>query len=344
MKIFGLGARKTYPTKLTIDINTQCNGKCIVCPYSTIKNRLKHGIMDWNLYRKIIDDYADICYQNKIMGELSYCNMSEPTLLPNFPDFIKYARSKGCFTIYFNTNVSKLTPEMIDTFIRDKTFPAIHLNIMAFDKKRYEEIMGLDYELLLKHLNYLLKKYPHCLIDIGFLTPLLNKENIETIRNFFQNSKVYLNFGTDVNNRAGNVSLPGQLSDSTIHTKKRSLGCLKNRPIHRMHINYDGHVYLCDQDMSIETKLGNVADSTIQDIWTGKTMMDTLRIIYGIADPGNSTHIPCFRCASCIDNNNIKLWENPRDFKPRKLFGPVRRWLVKNGYAAVRKRGKIALL
>lgn len=345
MKVFGLDARKPYPTKLTIDINTQCNGKCIVCPYPKISGKLKHGIMEWDLYKKIIDDYSDICRKNKIMGELSYCNMSEPTLLPNFTDFVRYARKKGCFTIYFNTNLSRLKPEIVDTLIKDKIFPAIHLNIMAFRKEKYKEVMGLDYDLMIEHLSYLLKRYPHSLIDVGFLTPLLDEEEIIHIKDFFKDTKVTLHLSDDLSNRAGNIALPEDITDVQSPVKQKSFGCLKNRPIHRMHINYDGRIYLCDQDMSLETNLGNIRYNTIQEIWNGKTMMDVLRVIYGLAEDENNLQIPCFKCLSSINGeSDIKIWNNPDDYKARKLFGPFKQWLIRNGYAAIRKRGKLVFL
>ncbi|MFH0924200.1 MAG: SPASM domain-containing protein [bacterium] len=344
MKIFGLKTRKPYPTKLTVDVNTQCNAKCIICPYPQLKNKIRHGVMKWNLYKKIIDNYAKICYSNKIMGELSYCNMSEPTLLPNFPEFVKYARDKKCFTIYFNTNGSNLSSKMIDTFIKEKTFPAVHLNILGFSKTSYEKSMGLDFDNLLNNLNYLLKKYPHSLIDIGFFTPLMQTDEINQAESFFKNTKVTLHLGKDISNRAGNITLPEELLKNPSPLKKMSFACSKNRPIHRMHINFNGKVYLCDQEMSMDTDFGNIQDSSIKDIWNGKKINETLKAIYGITPITEPTKIPCLRCTSCIDRDKIQILDDQKEYKPRKLFGPLKRWFVKNGWAVVRKRGKLAYI
>ncbi len=343
MKIFGLEARKPFPAKVTVDINTQCNAKCVICPYPQIRTELKHGVMEWGLYQKITDDYANICYSNRIMGELSYCNMSEPTLVHNLPEFIKYARDKGCFTIYFNTNGSNLKPKLIDTFIKEKTYPAIHLNIMVFSKERYQKIMGLDFDLLKENLRYLLKKYPHSLIDIGFFTPLMKADEVGAAKEFFKDTKAVLHLAKDISDRASNVYLPQGLASAGIpKPKKRLLACSKNRPIHRMHINYDGRAYLCDQDMRLETDFGNVRDNTIEEVWNGKKIMDALDIIYGKAQAGGA-RLPCFKCEYSVDDENIKILRDPSDYKPRKLFGPLKRWVVKRGWAVIKKRGRLAL-
>ena len=173
-KVFGLKARKPYPSKLTVDINTHCNARCVICPYPQIRNNLSHGLMEWGLYKKVIDDYAGICYSNSIMGELSLCNMSAPTLVDGLNKFIAYGRAKGCFTIYFNTNGSRLMPKLVDAFKSSKTYPAIHVNMMVFSKDKYVKFLGLDYERLMENLKYLLNNYPHGLIDVGFFLNLMD--------------------------------------------------------------------------------------------------------------------------------------------------------------------------
>ncbi len=344
MKVFGLEARKTYPTKITIDANTHCNAKCTICPYPQLKDKLKHGVMEWDLYQKIIDDYANICYSKKIMGELSYCNMSEPTLLPNFSEYISYARQKGCFTISFNTNGSNLKPKIIDTFTREKTYPTIHLNIMGFNKKNYAKTMGLDFDSLISNLTYLLKKYPHCLIDVGFFTPLMDTEEIKAVKSFFEKTKVTVYLSDDISNRANNLDVSQNMVVAQSRIRQTSFACSKNRPIHRMHINFDGRVYLCDQDMNLETNFGNIKNNTIERIWNGGTMMETLHILYGRVMPNADELLPCLKCEACIDDKQAKLFRNPKDYKPRKIFGPLKRGLVKNGWAVVKKRGKLQLL
>ncbi|HEY4706619.1 MAG TPA: SPASM domain-containing protein [Thermodesulfobacteriota bacterium] len=341
MKVFGLSARKPFPTKVTVDLNTQCNAKCIICPYPEISASLKHGRMEWGLYKRIIDDYAAICLSNGIMGELSYCNMSEPTLLPDFPEFVKYAREKGVFTIYFNSNGSNLGPALVDRFIKDRTYPAVHLNIMAFSEGRYREVMGLDFSRLRENLGYLLKKYPHKLIDIGFFTPLMTGDEIGAVKEFFRGTKVKLHLAEGISDRASNVTLPEGLRATQHEQGRRLVACGKNRPIHRMHVNYDGRVYLCDQDMRLETDFGNVSVSTIEEVWNGKAMTDALDALYG-RSAASGAELPCLRCEDAVYDGAARIHDSPSDFRPRRLFGPLKRWAVRKGYCVVMKRGKIS--
>jgi radical SAM protein with 4Fe4S-binding SPASM domain len=338
MKIFSLDARKRYPTKLTIDINTGCNASCIICPYPILKNKIKHGLMQWGLYTKIIDNYSQLCYTNKVMGELSFCNMSEPTLSPNFPQFIKYARDKGCFTIYFNTNVSGLSPKLIDLFIKDRTFPAIHLNIVALSIQRYRELMGLEFNNVMENLKYLLLYYPYSLIDVGFFSPLLTKAEIDEILKFFKSTKVTVNYSDSLRDRAQNIKLPNNLSTFSAPIKRYSFACMRNQPIMRMMINFEGFVYLCDEDMRQEVIWGDLKKNSIEDIWNSEKVIEVLKEIYGLSQP--RSNLPCYRCIACVDDKS-KLKNFSKVYKPKKLFNQFKQWLVKKGVAVIGKRGKL---
>jgi radical SAM protein with 4Fe4S-binding SPASM domain len=168
----------------------------------------------------------------------------------------------------------------------------------------------------------------------------MDEEDREAVKRVFKDTRVTLHLSDDISDRARNVELPKDLSDFQSHKKERAFGCSKNHPIRRMHVNYDGRVYLCDQDMSLETDFGNVKDNSIKEIWNGKAMIETLKVLYGHAEPGKNS-IPCFICASCIDSNKIKILKNSKDYKPRKLLGLSKRMLVKKGLAVVKKRGKL---
>lgn len=67
-----------------------------------------------------------------------------------------------------------------------------------------------------------------------------------------------------LSNRAGN--LPGEI------LKKYTGFCY--RPFKEMTISYNGNVVLCCQDWSLESVMGNVNESTLDEIWYGKRYRD----------------------------------------------------------------------
>ena len=52
--------RLPYPTGIILDIHNYCNARCIICPYTKLQKKIPQGIMSWELYTKIIDDYQHL--------------------------------------------------------------------------------------------------------------------------------------------------------------------------------------------------------------------------------------------------------------------------------------------
>lgn len=43
-----------FPNRITVELTNRCNVSCTFCPRQTVNMTL--GDMDWNLYKKIIDE------------------------------------------------------------------------------------------------------------------------------------------------------------------------------------------------------------------------------------------------------------------------------------------------
>ena len=70
-----------------IESTNLCNFKCSFCPHTKMKR--KKGIMDFELYKKIIDEIKDWGIE-----ELNLTGFGEPLLDPLLTEKIKYARKK----------------------------------------------------------------------------------------------------------------------------------------------------------------------------------------------------------------------------------------------------------
>ena len=274
--------------KVTIDAHTACNATCTICPYPKLSRQISHGIMEWNLFEKVVADFQSICQRHRFTGTVSFCNMSEPTILRNFFDYLRYVYDRK-FNVYFNTNVSHLTPAFVDRLLSEKILCGIHLNILSLTKRSYEEIMGLKFDPMMTNLKYLAGHYPTSLLDVGLEKTLMAKEELAEARRFFRNLKikVYEYIGRD---RAQN------LLDQTEPITEMMYGCLADRPIYRMMVAYDGRVYLCDEDMAQEVVFGNLKTQTIEEVWNGSEAKKLLEVIYGKRQ-GEKNFI-CYRCVN----------------------------------------------
>jgi radical SAM protein with 4Fe4S-binding SPASM domain len=252
---------------------------------------MDHGRMAWDLYTKIIDDFEDICRREGFQGHLSYCNMSEPTVLKNFFDYLEYAYRKGCFYVYFNTNVSLLTPVFIDRLVAENVLPAIHLNIMSLQKEQYEEFMGIEFETTLKNLEHLAKHYDTDRVDAGVLSPPLNGDRVKEFQEFFKKRKIKTYVGKARDRAQNTLEEVHPITD-------KMFGCRANRPSRRMMVTYDGRVFLCDEDMANDVILGDLEKESIEEVWNGQRFREILQIIYE-GKPTDPNFI-CYRCVNAV--------------------------------------------
>ena len=84
------------PYLVFLDPSDKCNAKCAWCPTGSgeAKKYKKAGLMDWGLYRKIVDDLAAMPEPIKT---LRLYMMGEPLLNPRFADMVRYAKDTGRF-------------------------------------------------------------------------------------------------------------------------------------------------------------------------------------------------------------------------------------------------------
>jgi len=76
----------TYPPKVTICPGNVCNLRCALCPTGQNDKRRNQGLMNFDLFRKIIDECGPYIY------ELSLFNWGEPLLNKEIFKMIRYAK------------------------------------------------------------------------------------------------------------------------------------------------------------------------------------------------------------------------------------------------------------
>ena len=79
------------PIRLWVEPTSYCNLRCVMCPQSFPRAHAK-GYMDWDLFRKIIDEAAEFVY------DINLHHTGESTLHKRLPDMIAYARQAGIYT------------------------------------------------------------------------------------------------------------------------------------------------------------------------------------------------------------------------------------------------------
>lgn len=146
------------PFIINIDPCDTCNFQCKFCPTGDreLMRRTKgrgHGIMDFDLYKKLIDD---ICaFEDKVKVIRLYKD-GEPLLNPHFAEMVRYAKQSGCCDrVDTTTNASLLTHALSDQII-EAGLDRINISIEGVNAQQYAEFSGyqLDYPRLVDEIRY----------------------------------------------------------------------------------------------------------------------------------------------------------------------------------------------
>ena len=143
--------KKINPKILQIENTNLCNAKCIMCPHGIMKR--KGSVMSLENFKKIVDNVLN----SYSINGLTITGFGEPLVDPGIFEKIKYVNEKyPKLKIDLYTNAFLLTKETTEKLI-DLKINRITFSING-TKKSYKRIMGLDYDVTEKNVNYFLKR------------------------------------------------------------------------------------------------------------------------------------------------------------------------------------------
>ena len=142
-----------FPIHLDIESTGVCNLRCPFCA-TTMKNWGPDvpGYMKMELFEQIIDEAAA---QGLFSVKLSF--RGEPTLHPKLASMVAYAKKQGILDVYFNTNATLLTENLIQRFI-DAGLDRISISFEGLTKEAYEGYrVGAKFEKVVENVRLLRK-------------------------------------------------------------------------------------------------------------------------------------------------------------------------------------------
>ena len=279
--------RNPYPKQIIVDIHSYCNAKCKICPYHSLKTKNPMGVMEENLFTKIIDEFSVLSKTNNFRGHVIFCNMGELFIYPKIAiDRMKYVMQKG-LDFDIQTNASLMTSEVVEMLNESGFTGSVLISFHGISPDVYKEAMGLDIAKTLRNIDYLSQNYPKEKISIQSIPYNWPKGEAKRIRSYFRRKGIRVRMPLP-NNRSG------LLPEIAVHKNRTLIGCTANRPLGEMVISFIGDVVLCCQDMGQQEIIGSVKKNTIQEVWNSDTMLDKISQIYcGKPSPEN------FLCRKC---------------------------------------------
>lgn len=288
------------PIHIDIEATSNCNLLCTMCPRTTMIDNGEFWKVDnfpLEKFKKIIDECAE-----KGLSSLKLQYLGEPLMNPNIFEMVKYAKDKGIIDVMFNTNATNLTESKAKKILEsglDKIF-------FSFDsprKKEYEEIrVNASYSKTLANIERFIKIRNEQGMDTPFTrVSMVRLGNEDELWDEFQTL-----FGDKIDGLAQldymeqpknvvNIGLNSQLTENTIAKNREKYLSKKVESTEseeekqtdsdaesgtakfccpqlwqRMFVHPDGIVTPCCPDHQRTLKMGNVNESSIEEIWNNE--------------------------------------------------------------------------
>lgn len=277
--------KSEIPTHLIVEPVSACNIRCVMCfqiDDSFSKNKDFMGSMDFEMFKKIIDDAQNIGIQ-----ALTLTGRGEPTLHPKLGEMLEYCKGKF-FELKMNTNATRLNETLIHKII-DSGVTDLVFSVDSYEKDEYESIrvLGKFDEVLanIKKFKEINDSKPNSMCATRVSGVKINeKQNPDNFTKFWEKYVDHV------------VMVELQDRWDTYHNSKDVAGKLPcNYLWGDMYIWYDGKCNPCDVDYKSELCVGSITKNTIKEIWNGNEY-SKLRQMHQ-----NGQRNECYPCNQCAN-------------------------------------------
>jgi MoaA/NifB/PqqE/SkfB family radical SAM enzyme len=233
-----------------------------------------HGLMEFELYKKIIDDICE--FEEKVKVIRLYKD-GEPLLNPHFADMIKYAKQSGCCErVDTTTNASLLTHDLSDKIIA-AGLDRINISIEGVNEQQYLDFSKyqLKYADLVENIRYF---YEH-----KTNTEMIVKTNGDILTD--EQKKYFLDTFGDITDGIFIESImdcwPTFEQKKVEINKERGIYGQEIREVlvcpyvfYSFAVNSDGTVSLCFLDWHRKLVIGDAKTEKITDLWNGEKLRE----------------------------------------------------------------------
>lgn len=248
-----------YPLLVDIELASVCNLHCPMC--YTITDEFKQQVnttrMDWELYKKIIDEIA---------GKVPAIRLSlrgEAMLHAKFVECIRYAKERGIKEVSTLTHGGKLTPSFIEKIV-DAGIDWITISVDG---------IGATYEKIRKPIKFdelleKIKAIKHFKDERGLHRPVVKAQGIwPAIR---ENPQAYYDVLAPCTDLVAFNPLIDYLSKDTKINYLDNFTCPQQ--YQRLVIGADGLVMKCSNDEENREVIGDINKETVRQVWHGEKM------------------------------------------------------------------------
>lgn len=270
----------SFPLHLDFELKDACNQNCTMCP----RNEEQHPDINYRLNSKTTLSFADYCQVidegvGKGLRSVNLGAFAEPLIHKNCFDMVEYARQKGIIDTRLITNGLLLKRHISNVF--ESGLVNLFVSLDAFYPETYKRIRGHGFELAKDSILAVLAERERRgqvlpIVRVSMVDMKSNRDEIDEFVSFWRSRvdfidiQTYDDFNIDIN-RPFNLE------------QKKKWDC--RSPFARLAVLSDGRVLPCCNFFGENIPIGNIHDSSIEQIWNSEAIQmvrkgiltDTLR-------------------------------------------------------------------
>jgi len=291
-----------FPLHVDIELSSLCNLSCPMCYTTTdeFKNKVNRMNMDFDLYKKIIDE----CAEHKLYS-VRLSLRGEAFVNTHIYDMIRYAKEKGIKEVSTLTHGGHINEEKFERLID----LGLDWLTISFDG------IGETYNKIRHPLKFddavrKIKNYQEIKKRRGVVKPVIKVQTVWPA--ISENPQEFYNIFNPITDQVASNPLIDYLHNDTDIVYEENFTC--PQLWERLVIGADGIIMMCSNDEFESHKLGNIREKSIYEIWHGKELNNARRI--HIKHLGIKELPPCKHCylprktksdTANVDNRLIKI-------------------------------------
>lgn len=263
-----------FPYSLAIDPCNLCNFKCKFCAMQSSEEdrSYKKQFMDFNLYKKIIDDLSRMSAKLKV---LRLSGQGEPLLNPNIVEMISYAKEKEVADfIEIVTNGSQFNPEFNSRLV-ESGIDRIRISVEEVTEEGYSEMAGrkINFEEFVANIKDLHDRSGEkCEIYIKIVDAAVDTEEKRKLYyDIFEEicDRIWIDQVIPLWSDYEELSSNFDIKQIGLHGQKMQQVKICPYPFYNLIINPDGEVTACCADWKRKLVMGDLKEKSFEEIWHG---------------------------------------------------------------------------
>ncbi len=300
-----------FPTQLDFELNYSCNFTCPMCTWNqeSTENMGKEAWFDFEVFKEVIDDAIP-----KGLKSIRMNYINEPLMRKDIIKFISYARKAGILDIYFSTNGSHLTDDVIRDLISSGLL-RLQISLDAFTEETFNKIRtGGNFKSVIKNVLRFLEirnemdvKLPT--IRVNFVKTGVNKHELDDFIKFWKDKVDSIG----IQDLVGIMDMYGKKTEEEIENTKPPVKFRCAQPFQHLTLRYDGTILPCCTFFGAEIPVSKLKTnkkskfSEIENIGLLDKSLKSKLIIRDIEETWKSKEMEYFREI----HRNGEYWKHP---------------------------------